>query len=252
MNAGSKIDWHTIPRISRLKRSPQELERRWAELLGMIPSSTNLTTLSNREQGMLAGITLKMGLDLRDADLSRLQSIEHGNNVEYSRRRTVGVKRPLPSSSKSEYYEDCISYDSMTDSQGEEDKEVVVNDNHNSSVCDEKDAKVKISHPPLTFVTVASSSSSSRAALPDLQGVLLGTAGKGEGTFSGCSTLQEIGIENFNSAQFSVGLPSLLNSNSTLDRVEGLQHQTEMDETKSSANKLRIFEGIEKLQMNKK
>ncbi len=249
MNAGSKIDWYTIPRISRLKRSPQELERRWAELLGTIPSS-NSTTLSKREQGMLAGIALKMGLDLRDADLSRLQSIEHGNNVECSRRRTVGVKRPLPSTSKSEHCEDSISYDSMTDSQGEEDKEVVVNDNRNSSVCDEKDAKVKISHPPLTSVAVASSSSF-HAVPPDLQSVLPGTAGKGD-TFSGYSILQEIGMANFDSVQFNIGLPSLLNSNSAIARVEEHQQQAEMGETKNNANTLRIFEGIEKLQMSKK
>ncbi len=249
VNLGSKIDWYTVARISRLKRSPQELERRWAELLGMIPSSNSMT-LSNRERGMLAGITLKMGLDLRDADLSRLQSIEHGNNVECSRRWTVGVKRPLPPTSKSEHSEDSISYDSMTDSQGEEDKDVVANNNYSSSVCDVKGANVMIPHPPLT--SVAASSSSSHAVSPDLQNVLHGVMEKGEDTFSGFSILQEIGMANSNSGQFNIGLSSLLNCSSTIVPVVEHQQHATTGETQNSNNTLRIFEGIEKLQMNKK
>ncbi len=249
----SKIDWYAIARISRLKRSPQELERRWAELLGVIPSS-NLMILSNRERGMLAGITLKMGLDLRDADLSRLQSMERGNNVECSRRRTVGVKRPLhTTTSKSEHSEESISYDSMTDSQGEEDKEAIVNNNYSSSVCDDRDTKRTIPHPPLT--SVAAPSSSSRAVSLDLQNVLHnGVTEKSDDTFSGFSILQRIGMANSNSGQFSIGLSSLLNcGSSTIAPVaEHQQQQATTGETQGSKKVLRIFEGIEKLQMNKK
>ncbi len=259
MHSKSEIDWFAVACISRLKRSPQELERRWAELLGVIPSC-NWVTLSNRERGMLAGIVLNMGLDLRDADLSRLQNIKRGNNVEYSRKRTVGIKRPLPLASKPGHDEDIISYDSMTDSQGEED-EMVVKDDRSSFVHDKHVMKkmTTLQHnPPITNVMAASSPSSSHsAAVPaDVLNILHGITEKGEDTFSAFSILQDIGIADINSAHINISLPSLLNSNSNNTTTTVIQNQQQAETTgntqKSQKGTLRIFEAIEKLQRNKK